>query len=303
MFIEMEGDVMFILKAIGGWFISGLLYYPFVFFISESSFTSNDDLLTLSIAIPSVIFAAILIFMGHGRSEGFDTFRAMVVGYSYHAVFWYFTIVTYNFNNAWSAIGYGWSQSIKYLVMIIGVFIIARRVNIPDTIEYIKESKANRHQKKLQHEINMLAQKSNIILKQIGGSLSSLEGEISKTPKDSRNLMLLFTSIASGEESNLLNLRRENSGNQQGASEEIKRLISSIKQLKAVTNKARSYQHIHTLKEQVATFEEAVKQLQASVHKDDSTLAKAFQQEDQNGFYLNKVRQEYQYLTSSFRNL
>lgn len=97
MFIEMEGDVMFILKAIGGWFISGLLYYPFVFFISESSFTSNDDLLTLSIAIPSVIFAAILIFMGHGRSEGFDTFRAMVVGYSYHAVFWYFTIVTYVF--------------------------------------------------------------------------------------------------------------------------------------------------------------------------------------------------------------
>ena len=296
-----RGILLFNLGGIVGGFITGtILYFIFLFIGVKQAFT-DDDTLTLILCIFSISLAVILFLIDNGR-EGLVTFQATVVAFSYHAVFWYFTINNYDYTNVWDALGKGFVNSAIYVVIILIVGFLIRRYNLPRILTYIRRVKREKQRIKLRKEIRWLNTSVEKILEDMRGYLSRLDDGFTKTPADSRNLLYLLSSISNHEY--VLKLSQRNVAQTKNTTlDNINRLSSSINELRAVTNKVKLYQNINTIKEQIAEFERTMRHLDECVKKQDSTLLDIFKQEDHRILYVEQVKYEYRNLVDQFSNL
>ena len=255
----------------------------------------------LLLCIFSVSLAVILFLFDNGR-EGLATFQGTVVAFSYHAVFWYFTINHYDYTNVWDAVGKGFVNSAIYIVVILIVGFLISKYNLSRILKYIQRVKQEKQQTKLRNEISWLNTSVEKILKEMGSYLSSLDDGFTKTPADSRNLLYLLSSISNDE--NALKLSQHNVAQTKNTTlDNINRLVSSIYELKAVTNKVKLYQNINEIKKQIAEFERTIRHLDECVKKQDSTLLDIFKQEDHRILYVDQVKHEYRNLVDQFSNL
>lgn len=298
-----RGIIVFSLfgRGVAGFIVGAILNYS-AFFLLASQKLTDEDTLTIYLAIIGASLAVILYFVDNGRGSGFTLFRAIVVGLSYHAVFWSFTIIHYDFTNAWEAIRVGLVNSIIYLGIILVIGFILRKFNLYRISASIQRVKQKKQQTNLRNEISWLKRNAENILNEMRGFLNGLDEGFTKTPSDSRNLLFLLSSISN--EDNVEKIGQQNITQGKNATDDnIKQLFKSINQLKAVSRKVKFYRRINAIKNQITELEMTVRQLDECVKNHESTLLDNFKQEDQRIIYVNQVQNEYQNLVNQIRNL
>ncbi|SOC15773.1 hypothetical protein SAMN05880501_108140 [Ureibacillus xyleni] len=281
-------------------FIPGTIIYFICFFFGIKAQFTDDDTLTLILSTSSVSLVLLLFIIDNGN--GILTFlRGTVISFSYHAVFWYFTVNHYNYHNAWEAVGVGFVSSAIYLVIILFIGFLFRKFNISRLSTYIQRVKQEKDQTKLEKEISWLNNKANKILNEMNSTLSHLDKSFTKTPSDSRNLLFLLSSVSTAD--HLINLGQQNVKKSEDTTlKNLNQLISSIKELKDVTNKVKLYQNINAIKGQIAELERTVLHLDRCIKKQDKKLIDIFNQEDERLLFIDQVKIEYRNLVNQLNN-